>query len=65
MSLLEEVGKIAGAIAAEQGIDSLDPNANFLEKAAAAVAGYEGTKIAEEKLGDAIDNYQNNDNSDN
>lgn len=58
MNLLEELGKVAGAVIAEQGVANLDPNANFLEKAAAAVAGYEGTKIAEEKLGEAVDNYQ-------
>ena len=51
MSFLDEVGKIAGAIAAEQAVDKLDPDAGFLEKAASAFAGYEATKIAEEKLG--------------
>lgn len=50
MSILDEVGKIAGAIAAEQGVDKLDPDAGFLEKAAGAFAGYEAAKIAEEKL---------------
>lgn len=50
MSFLDEVGKIAGAIAAEQAVDKLDPDAGFLEKAASAFAGYEATKIAEEKL---------------
>ncbi len=32
MGLLDEVGKIAGAIIAEQGVDKLDPDAGFLEK---------------------------------
>lgn len=61
MSLLEELGKVAGAIAAEQGLTKLDPGANFLEKAAAAVAGFEATKIAEEKIGEAVDDYQDKD----
>ena len=50
--LLDELGKIAGAVIAEQGVDKLDPNAGFLEKAASAFAGYEAAKIAEEKLED-------------
>ncbi|ENV46349.1 hypothetical protein P255_00488 [Acinetobacter brisouii CIP 110357] len=50
MSILDEVGKIAGAIIAEQGVDQLDPDANLLEKAASAIAGYEAAKIAENKL---------------
>ncbi|WP_335954381.1 hypothetical protein [Acinetobacter guillouiae] len=48
--LLDELGKIAGAVIAEQSIDKLDPDAGFLEKAAGAFAGYEAAKIAEDKL---------------
>ncbi len=48
--LLDELGKIAGAVIAEQGVDKLDPDAGFLEKAAGAFAGYEASKIAENKL---------------
>ena len=48
--LLDELGKIAGAIVAEQGVDKLDPDAGFLEKAAGAFAGYEAAKIGENKL---------------
>lgn len=59
MSFLDEVGKIAGAVAAEKGMTALDPDANFLEKAAAAIAGYEGAKVAEEKYADyQADNSQ-------
>lgn len=50
--LLDELGKIAGAVIAEQGVDKLDPDAGFLEKAASAFVGYEAAKIAEEKLED-------------
>ena len=35
---------------AEQSVDTLDPDAGFLEKAAGAFAGYEAAKIAEDKL---------------
>lgn len=48
--ILDLVGEIAGAVAAEKGVEALDPNANFLEKAAAAITGFEAAKIAEEKL---------------
>ena len=48
--LLDELGKIAGAVIAEQGVDKLDPDAGFLEKAVGALAGYEASKIAENKL---------------
>ena len=48
--LLDELGKIAGAVIAEQSVDKLDPDAGFLEKAAGAFAGYEDAKIAEDKL---------------
>ena len=48
--LLDELGKIAGAVIAEQGVDKLDPDAGFLEKAAGAFAGYEAAKVAENKL---------------
>ncbi|MFW2083217.1 hypothetical protein ACNPQK_19880 [Acinetobacter guillouiae] len=48
--LLDELGKIAGAVIAEQSVDTLDPDASFLEKAAGAFAGYEAAKIAEDKL---------------
>ena len=48
--LLDELGKIAGAVIAEQSVDKLDPDAGFLEKAVGAFAGYEAAKIADDKL---------------
>jgi hypothetical protein len=42
MSFLEEAEKIAGAVAAEEGMKKLDPNAGFFTEAAAAVTGFEG-----------------------
>lgn len=57
-NLLEELGKVAGAVMAEQGVTKLDPDANFLEKAAAAIAGFEGTKLAENALGEKYQQYK-------
>jgi hypothetical protein len=42
MEFLKEAEKIAGAVAAVEGIKKLDPNASFLTEAAAAITGYEG-----------------------
>ena len=51
MGLLDEAEKIAGAVAAVEGVKKLDPGAGILAEGAAAVAGFEGT----EKLKDAIE----------
>ena len=48
MGILDKVGEIAGAVAAVEGTEKLDPNAGFLTKAAAAVAGFEGAKEVEQ-----------------
>jgi hypothetical protein len=50
MGILEEAEKIAGAVAAVEGVKKLDPNASILTEGAAAVAGYEGAKAIEEHL---------------
>lgn len=42
MGLLEEAEKIAGAVAAVEGIKKLDPNAGIVTEAAAAITGFEG-----------------------
>jgi hypothetical protein len=42
MDFLEEAEKIAGAIAAVEGMKKLDPNASLLTEAAAAITGFEG-----------------------
>ncbi|WP_245432259.1 MULTISPECIES: hypothetical protein [unclassified Rhizobium] len=48
--LIEEV---AGAVAADEAVEAVDPNAGFITKAAAAVAGFEGvnklTDVLKEK----------------
>ena len=51
MGLLDEAEKIAGAVAAVEGVKKLDPGAGILAEGAAAVAGFEGT----EKLKDVIE----------
>ncbi|RQH01641.1 hypothetical protein [Paraburkholderia dinghuensis] len=48
MGILDKVGEIAGAVVAVEATDKVDPNAGFLTKAAAAVAGYEGAEKLEE-----------------
>jgi hypothetical protein len=48
MGILDKVGEIAGAVAAVEAMEKVDPNAGILEKAAAAVAGYEGAGKLEE-----------------
>jgi hypothetical protein len=47
MGLLNE---IIGAVVAEEAVDKLDPQAGFLKKSLAAVAGFEGEKVIEEKI---------------
>jgi hypothetical protein len=42
MGFLDEAEKIAGAVAAVEGMKKLDPNASVFTEAAAAVTGYEG-----------------------
>jgi hypothetical protein len=42
--------KIAGAVAAVEGVKKLDPNASILTEGAAAIAGFEGVKAIEEHL---------------
>ncbi len=48
MGFLDEAEKIAGAVAAVEGVKKLDPNAGILAEGAAAIAGFEGTKAIEE-----------------
>ncbi|POR52737.1 hypothetical protein B0G62_10434 [Paraburkholderia eburnea] len=63
MGILDKVGEIAGAVAAVEAAEKVDPDAGFLTKAAAAVAGFEGAgalenlveKKEDEKQADAGD----------
>ena len=51
MGIEKLVEEAAGAFAADQALEAVDPNAGFLAKAAAAVAGFEGVN----KLTDVIE----------
>ncbi len=50
MSLLDDAEKIAGAVAAVEAAKKLKPDANILEEAAAAVAGYKGTGLIKDAI---------------
>jgi len=50
MGLLDEAEKIAGAVAAVEGVKKLDPNAGILAEGAAAIAGFEGTEKLKEVI---------------
>jgi hypothetical protein len=50
MGLLDEAEKIAGAVAAVEGIKKLDPNAGIVTEAAAAITGFEGAGAIADRL---------------
>jgi len=50
MGLLDEVGKIAGAVAAVEAAEKVDPEAGLLTKGVAAIAGFEGAGKLESVL---------------
>ncbi len=50
MGFMEEAEKIAGAVAAVEGMKKLDPNAGFMTEAAAAITGFEGAGAIAERL---------------
>ncbi len=50
MDFLEEAEKLAGAVAAVEGIKKLDPNASLLTEAAAAITGFEATGAVVDRL---------------
>lgn len=50
MDFMEEAEKIAGAVAAVEGMKKLDPNASLLTEAAAAITGFEGAGAIAERL---------------
>ena len=51
MGILDAVGEIAGAVAAVEGAEKLDPNAGLLTKGIAAVAGFKGAGALESLVG--------------
>ena len=60
MGLLNE---IVGAVVAEEALGKADPNAGFLKKGMAAIAGFEGEKVIEEKIDEHMQNQQSADDS--
>lgn len=50
MGLLNEAEKLAGAVAAVEGMKKLDPNGNIIEEAAAAIVGFEGAGTIAEHI---------------
>ncbi|MFZ1916394.1 MAG: hypothetical protein WAU58_02390 [Terriglobales bacterium] len=50
MGLLDEAEKIAGAVAAVEGVKKLDPGAGIMAEGAAAIAGFEGVKAVKEHI---------------
>ena len=48
MGILDIAEEAAGAFAADKALEAVDPNAGFLAKAAAAVAGFEGVAAVKE-----------------
>jgi hypothetical protein len=63
MGLLDEVGKVAGAIAAVEAAEKVDPQAGLLTKGIAAIAGFEGAgkleSMVEKKDDDKQDDADN------
>jgi hypothetical protein len=50
MGFMEEAEKIAGAVAAVEGVKKLDPNAGLFTEAAAAVTGFEAAGAIAERI---------------
>jgi hypothetical protein len=50
MGILDEAEKLAGAVAAVEGMKKLDPNAGLVTEAAAAIAGFEGAGAIAERI---------------
>ena len=55
MGLGKFVEEVVGAVAAEKAVGAINPEAGFLAKTVAAVAGFEGVKKVTEKLQDSAD----------
>ena len=50
MGILDTLGEVAGAVAAVEAAEKLDPNAGLLTKGLAAVAGFKGAGALESTL---------------
>lgn len=58
MGILDGLGEIAGAIAAVEGLEKLDPEAGFLKKGLAAVVGFEGVSAVEDHFEEKSDDTE-------
>lgn len=68
MGILDFAEEAAGAFAGDKALEAVDPNAGFLAKAAAAVAGFEGVSMLKEHMGGQSDDQgqpQPNDDAEN
>jgi hypothetical protein len=54
MEIMKDLEKIAGAVAAVEGVKKLNPNAGIVTEAAAAITGFEATDGAVEKIEELI-----------
>lgn len=61
MGILDLAGELAGAVAAVEGAEKLDPNAGLLEKGIAAVAGFKGAGALESMVGKKEDEVKKED----
>lgn len=50
MGFIEDAEKLAGAVAAVEGIKKLDPNASLFTEAAAAITGFEGAGAIADRI---------------
>lgn len=50
MGILDVVGEVAGAVAAVKAVEKLDPDAGFITKSIAAVAGFKGVGAIEDYI---------------
>lgn len=64
MGLLDEAGKIAGAVAAVEATEKVDPEAGLLTKGIAAVAGFEGAGKLESMVEKKDDEKKDDDKQD-
>jgi hypothetical protein len=55
MGILDLAEEAAGAFGADKALEAVDPNANLLEKVAAAAVGFEGVKLVKDHLGGGQD----------
>lgn len=46
------LNQIVGAVVAEEALSKADPGAGFFKEGMAVIAGYEGEKVLEEKVGE-------------